>query len=156
MEKGETIARFLGLRRLAVVGVSRSGKEFGASVYRELTKHHYTAIPVNRQGGVIDGISMARSVSDLKGKVDGIVVVVPPAESASVVKDAFASGITNIWMQQGAESQEAIQFCHDHQMSETHGECLLMFLAKDVFPHSWHRGFRKLTGRLPRVPVVPT
>ncbi len=154
MEKGENIARFLGLRRLAVIGVSRSGQGFGATLYRELAKRRYAVTPVNRDGGSIDGVTMARSVKELKGNIDGIVVVVPPGESIAIVKEAFASGILDVWMAQGADSKEAVAFCRDHQMSALHGECLLMFLAKDVFPHSWHRGFRKFTGRLPRVPNV--
>ncbi len=154
MTSGESIARFLGLHRVGVVGVSRSGKEFGAVVFRDLAKRGYTVVPVNRQGGSIDGIPCVRSVNELAGSVDGIVVVVPPVEALAVVEQAFSSGINDVWMQQGAESPAAIQFCRDHHMNEVHGECLLMFLARHEFPHSWHRAIRKLTGRLPRVAVT--
>jgi predicted CoA-binding protein len=153
MTTGEAIGRFLGCRRIGVVGVSRSGKEFGAIAFRELARRGYTTVPVNREGGNIDGVPFVRSVRELAGRVDGIVIVVPPAESPAVVEEAYACGIQNLWMQQGAESERAIDFCREHAMNEIHGECLLMFLARDAFPHSWHRAFQKLVGRLPHVPA---
>ena len=154
MDKGEVIAQFLRLRRIGVVGVSRSGKEFGATAFRELVQHGYAVLPVNRESGNIDGFPFVPSVRDLKGKVEGILLVVPPNEAVAVIADAHAAGINHVWMQQGAESKEAIQFCRDHQILEVHGECLLMFLAHEKFPHSMHRVFRRLTGRLPRLPAA--
>ncbi len=154
MDKGEAIARFLSLKRIGVVGVSRSGRDFGAVIFREFVKRNRAVTPVNREGGTIDGVPMVRTVMELKGAVDGIVVVVPPSESAAVVRDACGAGITNVWLAQGAESGEAVRFCTEHNIEVTHGECPLMFLEQSGFPHALHKGFRKIFGRLPRVPAL--
>jgi len=41
------------------------------------------------------------------------------------VREADAAGIKNVWMQQGAESDEAIQYCQEHGLNEVHGECIM-------------------------------
>jgi predicted CoA-binding protein len=82
--------------------------------------------------------------------VDGVIVVVPPAQTEKVVREAAAAGIRRVWMQQGAESQAAIQFCKENGVAEVHGECIMMFTRGDAFPHSLHRWFWKLLGKLPK------
>jgi len=153
MDIGENISAFMGLKNIAVVGVSKSGKDFGATAFRELVKRGYSVTPVNRDGGTIDGVPMYRSLSEIKGNVDGVLVVVPPSQSVAVISDAFDAGISHVWLTQGAESNEAIKFCEDRNIREVHGECILMFFEKNAFPHTWHRTFKKITGRLPRMPV---
>ena len=152
MDKGASIARFLELHHLGVIGVSRTGKNFGASLYRELVKRYSVVVPVNRNGGSIDGVAMTTSIGELEGRVDGIVVAVPPEECAIVVQEAYAAGIRNIWIQQRSESADAITFCSEHHLAETHGECLMMYLSEVSFPHRLHRAVRRLAGRLPHVP----
>jgi predicted CoA-binding protein len=78
------------------------------------------------------------------------VAVVPPEETAKVVREADAAGIRRIWMQQGAESEAAIQFCEDREMTIIHGECILMFAEPVAWYHRAHRWIWKLLGRLPR------
>ncbi|MDK9718160.1 MAG: CoA-binding protein, partial [Trichlorobacter sp.] len=43
--------------------------------------------------------------------VKSISVITPPAVTEKVVEAAIARGITNIWMQPGAESDAAIERC---------------------------------------------
>lgn len=155
MDIGENIAAFIGLKNIAVVGVSKDGKNFGAAAYRELVKRGYAVTPINRDGGTIDGVTMRRSLAEAKGKVDGVLVVVPPSQSVAVISDAYDIGVSHVWLTRGAESQEAVKFCEEHNMRFTQGECVLMFLEKNTFPHTWHRAFKKFTGRLPRVPAIP-
>jgi len=77
-------------------------------------------------------------LSELPEAVDGVVIVVPPPETEAVVDDAAQVGIRRVWMQQGAESQAAIRFCEERDISAVHGECILMF-AKPAGLHRLHR-----------------
>jgi predicted CoA-binding protein len=64
------------------------------------------------------------------------------------VQEAAQAGIKRVWMQQGAESQEAIRFCEQNGMSTVHGECIMMF-AEPLGFHGIHRFVWRLLGKLP-------
>jgi predicted CoA-binding protein len=79
-----------------------------------------------------------------------VLVVVPPAETEKVVREAAAAGIKRIWMQQGAESPAAIKFCQENGLSAVHGECILRFAEPAGWFHRAHRCVWKLLGKLPK------
>lgn len=97
----------------------------------------------------MDGEPVYPDLQSLPEKVDGCLIVVPPVETERVVREADAAGIHNIWMQQGADSPEAIEYCRQHGMNEVHGECILMFAAPVKSYHKVHRFFRGVFGKLP-------
>jgi predicted CoA-binding protein len=149
MIKRESIDSFLSCTKIAVVGVSRTGKKFGNNALKELKNKGYTVFPVNPNAIEIDGEKCFGSLEQLPEKVDGAVVVVPPGESLKVIKQAFSAGIKNIWLQQGAESTEAISFCNDNGMNVVYGQCILMFAEPAEFFHRAHRWIKGITGKLP-------
>jgi predicted CoA-binding protein len=141
---------FLGQRTLAVVGVSRGGKGFGDAAYKELRAKGYKLFPVHPHMDAIEGQPCYASLSALPEKVGGVLIVVPPSETEKVVREALESGIRRIWMQQGAESPEAIKFCQEQGASVIHNECILMFAEPTAFFHRLHRWVWGLMGKLPR------
>lgn len=149
-DKTTAINAFLKLRRLAVIGVSRSGSRFGSIVFRTLRKRGFTVYPVNSNPGHIDGVPFATSLLELAGKIDGIVLVIPPKQTMVVLREATSLGIKNIWLQQGSESREGVVYCAEHGISAVSGECIMMYTEHDVFPHSWHRMLNRIFGRFPR------
>jgi len=150
MVKKESVNNFLTGSKFAVAGVSRSGKKFGNSAYKELKKRGYTVYPVNPNINEINGDKCFGNLTELKDKVDGVVVVVPPDESVKVIKDAESAGIKNVWLQQGAESDEAIEYCADKGINVVYGQCILMFAGQAEFFHRTHKWVRGITGRLPK------
>jgi len=53
-------------------------------------------------------------------------------------------------MQQGAESQAAIRFCEERDISAIHGECILMFADPTAFHHRMHRWAWGILAKLPQ------
>lgn len=143
------IQSFLDCRNLAVVGVSRSGKKFSNTIYRELKARKYRVFPVNAQAGQIDSDLCYSDLVSLPEVVERVVFVVPPRTVVSLLPQVVEKEIPMVWLQQGAESGEAIQFCQDHGIQVVSGECILMFLEPTAFYHRIHRGLRRLFGRLP-------
>ena len=141
---------FVGQRRLAIVGVSRRGRKFGNFAFRELRSKGYKILPVHPQAETIEGERCYASLGSLPEPVDGVLIVVSPAQTEQVVRDAAAAGIRRVWMQQGAESPAAIQFCQENGIPEVHGECILMFTEPAAWWHRAHRWVWKLLGKLPR------
>lgn len=141
---------FLSARRLAVVGVSRDPKKFGNLAFRELRARGFEVFAVNPNVEEIDGFPCYPNLQSLPEKVDGVVIVVPPQQTENIARDAAGAGIQRVWMQQGAESDVAIRYCREHNMTEVHGECILMFAGAVKSFHRVHRGLNWLLGRLPK------
>ena len=141
---------FTSQRTLAIVGVSRGGKKFGNAIFRELKVHGYKLYPIHPEADTLEGEPAYKDFESLPEKVDGVIVVVPPAQTEKVVRAAAAAGIKRVWMQQGAESDAAIHFCQENGIAEVHGECINMFAHDTAGFHKFHRGVWKLMGKLPK------
>ena len=141
---------FVAQRTLAVVGVSRTGKKFGNTIYRELKAKGYRLFAVHPSAAQVEGDRAYPSLKDLPEAVGGVIICVPPAQAEQVVQDAAAAGVHRVWLQQGAESEAAVRFCQEHGLDVVAGECIMMSAAPVGFPHSIHRWVWKLFGKLPR------
>jgi predicted CoA-binding protein len=144
------VTDFVSQRKLAVVGVSRQGKKFGNAAFRELKAKGYKLLPVHPQAETIEGERCYPSLAALPEPVEGVLIVLPPAETEKVVREAAQAGIKRVWMQQGAESPAAIKFCQENGLSAVHGECILMFAEPAAWFHRAHRWVWKLLGKLPK------
>lgn len=150
MSKRELIADFFSSHTIAVLGVSRDGKKFGASVYRSLRDKGYTVYPVNHNGGFIDGTQLYPDLFAIPDKIDGVVMVVPPAVTEKMVKDISDANINRVWMQQGSGSKAAVDFCTENGIDVVEGECILMFAEPAEFMHRAHRWVMGVFGKLPQ------
>jgi len=107
----ETIETFLKAEAFGVVGASEDRSKYGNKVLRCYQMNNRVVVPVNPRAASIEGVSCVASVTDLPDNVKSISVITPPAVTEKVVEAAIAKGITNIWMQPGAESDAAILRC---------------------------------------------
>jgi predicted CoA-binding protein len=144
-----TIDDFLAQPTLAIVGVSRQGGKFGNMALKELRAKEYQVFAVNPQAETLEGQPCYASLEALPDPVGGLLIVVPPEETEKVVRQAAAAGIQRVWMQQGAESEEAIHFCQEQGISTVHGECIMMFAEPTGLGHKMHRWVWGLLGKLP-------
>jgi len=144
-----TMDDFLAQKTFAIVGVSRDQKKFGNIVYRDLKKKGFDVIPVNPKTDSIDGDPCYPNLAALPKPAGGVVIIVPPDRTESVVKEAKEAGISRVWMQQGAGSKAAIQFCEENGMNVVHGHCIMMFTDPTGF-HKFHRWVWKILGKLPK------
>jgi uncharacterized protein len=151
MATKQEIDDFMAQKSLALVGVSRGGRKFGNAILKDLTKAGYRVFPIHPEATELDGVRAYPSFAAIPEPVGGVVIVVPPARTEGVVRDAAAHGVTRVWMQQGAESAEAIRFCREQGMTVVHGQCILMYPkpATSWF-HGAHRWVWELIGRAPR------
>ena len=143
------VTEFLEQKTLAVIGVSRSGKKFSNAIYKVLKTKGYNLFPVNPHVNSIDGGPCFPDIKSIPLKVEGIVIVVTPNQTEKAVKDAAAAGIKHVWIQQGAESPGAIDFCKNNGINVIHNHCILMF-ADPSLPHKCHRYLWKVLGKLPK------
>jgi len=149
MSKREAVNDFLSQKSIAVVGVSRSGNKFSNSVFKELKQKGYRVIPVNPKADSVEGERCYHRLTDIEAKPDAALIITPPVETEGVVRDAAEAGIRRIWIQQGAESDEALQLAQANGILAVSGDCILMFAEPSAFYHRLHRWVWKLLGRLP-------
>jgi uncharacterized protein len=145
------IQEVLAQRTLALVGVSRGGKKFGNVIYRDLKSKGYKIFPVHPKAESIEGEPCYPDLKSLPEKAGAVVICIPPAEAERVVQQAFEAGITRVWLQQGAESYAAIQYCENHEMAIVHGQCIMMFGEPVRSYHGFHRWIWRLIGKYPAV-----
>jgi hypothetical protein len=150
MTTQNSIDDFLAQKKLALIGISRSGKKFGNIIFKELKSKGYKIFPINPNVENIQGERCYPSLKALPEQVGGVIVVVPPVQTEKVVHDIVSAGIKQVWMQQGSESKSAIQFCKENGISVVEGECILMFVKPVKLFHRMHRGIWKLLGKYPK------
>ena len=119
------IQEFLTFRRFAVVGVSNDPKKYGHLVYHNLKDKGYTVFAVNPKLQQIGDDACYANLTELPEAVDGAILVVPPPVTERVVRQAADAGIDRVWMQPGAESDEAIRFCKERNMAVVHDACIM-------------------------------
>jgi predicted CoA-binding protein len=142
------INRFLSLDKYAVAGVSRNPKKFGHVVFKTLRQKEMDVVPVNPNADIIDGVKCYKSVIELPDDVKGLILFTPKEETLSVAREAIARGITDLWIQQGAETKSVIAELEKEDINLIHNQCLLMFWKPNGI-HSFHRFLKKIFGGLP-------
>ncbi len=142
------IEEFITCKRIAVVGLSRGGKKFGNSAYAELSKRGYEVFAVHPEVEEIAGTRCYPNLSALRGKVDGVVISIPRGKVPGVIREAAAIGLNNVWLQQGAQSPEAVALGKDLNLSLVAGKCILMYAPPVGGFHAWHRALHRLFVKL--------
>ncbi|MCU4140686.1 MAG: putative CoA-binding protein [Methanophagales archaeon] len=110
----------------AVVGATPKREKYGYKIFKSLKEAGYKVYAVNPNHEEIEGERCYASLSELPEKPDVVDIVVPPAVTEQIVREAHRLGIKKIWMQPGAESEEAIKFCEEHGISVIHGLCVML------------------------------
>jgi len=145
----DMIESFLAEKKLALVGASSKSGKFGNAVLKELSSLGYEIYVVHPHAQSIQGHSCYGSLEALPDDIGGMINVVPPDQTETLVQEAYAKGINKIWMQQGSESEPAVKYCLDHSIKVIHGECILMF-AEPKGLHKFHHWLWGVLGKLPQ------
>ncbi|MCM2358085.1 MAG: CoA-binding protein [Geobacteraceae bacterium] len=124
------IEEFLKAGAFGVVGASADRSKYGNRVLRCYQEHGLRAVPVNPKEREVEGTACVASVLELPAEVESISVITPPAITEQVVAQAATMGIRNVWMQPGAESAKAVEFCRSHGINViADGSCILVVLG---------------------------
>lgn len=110
----------------AVVGASPNSEKYGYKIYKHLQSLGKKVYPVHPAAKEIDGEAVYKSLTDIPDKVAVVDIVVPPQVTERVVEECLNLGITKVWIQPGAESDKAIEFCEKNNMEVVHHQCIMM------------------------------
>jgi predicted CoA-binding protein len=147
----EDARAFLAARRIAVVGVSRSEKDFSRYLFHALAARGLDVVPVNPALPEAEGRRAFASVRDVTPAPDAALLLVPPARAADAVRDCLAAGVRRIWFHRGggrgAASAEALALCLERGVAVVEGLCPFMALPGAALPHRLHGLFRRALAR---------
>ncbi len=149
----EQARAFLSARRIAVVGVSRSEKDFSRYVFRELVRRGLDVVPVNPALREAEGRTAVGRVQDVAPPADAALLLTSPDQTERVVRDCLAAGIRRVWLHRGAgagaATPAALALCATSGIEVVQGLCPFMALPGAAFPHRMHHLFRRMARAAP-------
>jgi uncharacterized protein len=149
----ESVAQFLGGKRIAVAGVSRSPDQAANAVYRKLRDSGYEVFPINPNADEVEGVKCYPSIAGIPGEVDGVVVATHPDVAAQMVRECSERGVKRVWFHRafgdGSVSQEAVRECESRGIDCIVGGCPLMFCQPVDFGHKCMKWWLQWRHRVP-------
>lgn len=150
-ERPVLVNRFLQLRRLAFVGVSRNPRDFSRALFRDLIGRGYDVVPVNPHGVEALGRRFFARVQDIDPPVEGALIMTPRARTEDAIQDCVAAGVRFVWLHrgagQGSVTPGALELCTEHGVEVVPGACPYMYLEYPGFLHSAHAFLRRVFAR---------
>jgi predicted CoA-binding protein len=151
----DAATEFLGHRRIAVTGVSRTPKDHGSNVvYERLRDRGYEVFAVNPNADEVEGDRAYHDLRSIPGGVEAVVIGTRPEIADETMRDCAELGIAYVWMHRGpgagSVSQAAAAYGREHGINVIDGGCPCMFGPTADLGHRAMRALFTLTGNVPR------
>ena len=151
----EAADAFLGQRRIAVTGVSRTPGNHGSNVvYKRLRERGYEVFAVNPNADTVEDDRAYRDLTSIPGGVDAVVIGTRPELADGTMRECAELGIEHVWMHRGpgagSVSKSAADFGREHGISVIDGGCPCMFGPTADFGHKAMRVVFTLSGNVPK------
>lgn len=130
-DEKETIAAFLKAGPFGVAGASKNRDKYGNKVLRCYQQNHKAPLyPLNPHAEEIEGLPAYARLADTPQTPRSLSIITPPQVTRQVVREAIAAGVEYLWMQPGAEDDEAIAQAEQAGLGViAKGACLLVVLG---------------------------
>jgi predicted CoA-binding protein len=106
-------------------------------------------IPVDPNAAEIHGVKVFPDIKSLPNDVRGLIIMTSKQKTAGLIKEAREKGIRQIWIQQMAESSEALKELEGSGINYITKECILMHYKPHGI-HRFHSGIRKFFRSFPK------
>jgi predicted CoA-binding protein len=94
---------------VAIVGASSDRAKYGNKSLRAHLAAGYDVYPVNPKGGLIEGLSVCRSLAEIPlARLNRVSVYLPPAAGLALLGEIAAKGCDEVWFNPGSESPEIL------------------------------------------------
>lgn len=111
-------------KTIAVVGLSNKPDRPSHEIASYLKEHGYRVIPVNPTIKDALGEKAYASLKDIPGRIDIVQIFRRPEEVPAVVDEAIFIGAKVVWMQPGAENEEAAAKAESAGLQAVVGACM--------------------------------
>ena len=122
----DLIRDFFKEKKIAVAGSFKDESKYAYKILKLLKEKGYEVYPINPTAKEVLGIPCYKSVKDVQASLGAIDIVTPPGITEKIVKECKEKNIKVVWMQPGAESENAIKFCSDNGIKIIYNHCVLV------------------------------
>ena len=128
------------VKTIAMVGASTNWNRPSFFVMKYLQQKGYRVIPVNpvAHGQTILGDPVAKSLADIKDKVDMVDVFRKPEECVPIAEEAVRIGAKVLWLQLGIRNDEAARIAEEAGLKVVMNRCPKIEYARLCGELGWH------------------
>jgi hypothetical protein len=142
MNEAETMIEMLGGREraprtLAVVGLSDDPGKASHRVSAYMQAHGYRILPVNPGIASVLGEPSYASLSELPVKPDVVNVFRLPRYIPAIVDEMLALGLTDLWVQMGIWSEEAVAKAEAGGIRVVMDRCIMVEHRRLMLGNAW-------------------
>ncbi len=117
---------FFTSNSFAVVGATPRTQKFGYKVFKRLQKLGKRVFPIHPKASEIEGEKVYASLAELPEIPEAVNIIVPHTVTEKTVRQCKELGIKKVWIQPGAESDDAISFCNENGIDLVYNDCVLV------------------------------
>lgn len=111
----------------AVVWASANPEKYGNKIFLDLVEWGYKVYAVNnRDTTEIAWHPVYAKLDNLPVRIDVVIFVVPPQVTEHLIPVVYDMGISHVWMQPGAQSDQAIALCEKLWIDCVHDACIMI------------------------------
>ena len=121
----DEIRNFLSLKKVAVIGISRSESKAAHFVPKYLSENGFDIIPVNPNSNEILSKKCYKEITEVEGDIDIVDVFRPSEDVLPFVRDAIKKKPKVIWLQEGIHNEEAENLAREHGIDVVFNRCML-------------------------------
>ena len=121
----DEIRNFLSLKKVAVIGISRSESKAAHFVPKYLSENGFDIIPVNPNSNEILSKKCYKEITEVEGDIDIVDVFRPSDEVLPFVRDAIKKNPKVIWLQECIHNEEAENLAREHGIDVVFNRCML-------------------------------
>ena len=119
------IKNFLNLKKVAVIGMSRTESKAAHFVPKYLSENGFDIIPVNPNSNEILNKKCYKKITDIDDEIDIVDVFRPSEDVLPFVKEAIKKNPKVIWLQEGIHNEEAENLAKEHGIDIVFNRCML-------------------------------
>ena len=119
------IKNFLTLKKVAVIGMSRTESKAAHFVPKYLSENGFDIIPINPNSNEILNRKCYKEITEVDGEIDIVDVFRPSEDVLPFVKEAIKKNPKVIWLQEGIHNKEAENLAREHGIDVVFNRCML-------------------------------
>ena len=119
------IKNFLSLKKVAVIGMSRTESKAAHFVPKYLSENGFDIIPINPNSNKILNKKCYKEIIEVDGEIDIVDVFRPSEDVLPFVKEAIKKNPKVIWLQEGIHNEEAENLAREHGIDVVFNRCML-------------------------------
>ena len=111
---------------IAIVGATENPAKYGYVIYKDLKLKGLTVYPVNPNRSSVDGDKAFKRLEDIPQRPTIVNIVVPPDVTSDILQQCLDLGLTNVWLQPGAESPAVMAFLQENNFNYLANACIMV------------------------------